>query len=57
VRRNVRVHVPGDPLISDISVNSPKWRGHKDDSELMQEMSDVSGVMPRNQACDEELHS
>jgi hypothetical protein len=38
------VHLPGDPN-SDISVNSPKWRGLKDDSELMQEMSDVLGVV------------
>jgi hypothetical protein len=42
---------------SNISVNSPKWRGHKNDSELMQEMSDIVGVMPRYNGHDKESHA
>ncbi|KAG1821122.1 Mss4-like protein [Suillus subaureus] len=49
-------HIFYGQRIMEVYDGIPKWRGHKDDSELMQEMSNVSGVMPRYKGYDEGLH-
>ncbi|KIJ67055.1 hypothetical protein HYDPIDRAFT_109048 [Hydnomerulius pinastri MD-312] len=40
-------HIFYGQRVIEINDGIPKWRGHKNDSELMQEMSDVEGIMPR----------
>ncbi|KAG1887321.1 Mss4-like protein [Suillus subluteus] len=39
-------HILYGQHIMEVCDGIPKWRGHKDNSEVMQEMSDVLGIMP-----------
>ncbi|KAG2140132.1 Mss4-like protein [Suillus clintonianus] len=43
--------------VMEVCDGIPKWRGHKNDSELMQEMSDVVGIMPRCKGYDDKPHA
>ncbi|KAG1733594.1 Mss4-like protein [Suillus paluster] len=47
-------HIFYGERVMEVCDGIPKWRGHKNDSELMQEMSDVVGVMPRYKRHNEE---
>ncbi|KAG1804762.1 Mss4-like protein [Suillus plorans] len=50
-------HIFYGQRIMEVCDGIPKWSGHKDDSELMQEMSDVLRVMSRYKGSDEELRA